>query len=629
MLISNTISLASLKWRNWVWGQILLGVCLLFLSGCGGSSGSSKLSTNEVGKGRVQMVVTWPAPPSKVVVGRYIPPYALSLYFEMYQAGTPDQRYTVLAVRPPSLPATQTVAFDYLIPAGDYTLASTARANKDGTGATYASAVTTVTVTAGQTFTANLTLASTIKSMQILGQPLRVQVGGTQQLNGQALDPDGKTVVIPGDGLTWTLVSGSGIGTISPTGLFKATATGTARVKLSEVGAGISAQADITVFAQGSGTGLATSAWPKYRADAANSGRGQGSGATGKIFWKVLARSLDSSGYFSGSEAPVFGPDGTLYVSTGSGLTAVNPISGAALWTVPLTVSVSGGFSSDGGTPAIAADGTIYVSGYYLSAIDPATHTVKWSVPGPGKAKPNSFGQQPGPALGPDGTVFSVSGPGLTAFDGTNGAVKWTFTGQGGMGASPALSSDGTLYIGSSRGGSGGKVYAIDSKTGSQKWAFDLQGYDIEQAPCIGPDGTVFVGASGPGVFALNPITGAKKWFFSIGSQIGTGGPFAVSLDNIVYVPTEYGQMIAIDGATGAFKWGYNVQGHPFHCAPLIATDGVVYVGCDDGNLYAFNGKTGSVNWTLPIGSNIQGSPAMGLDGALYFATGGNLYSIH
>ena len=596
--------------------RLLLAVCLLLLSGCGGSSGPS---TTDAGKGRVQMVVSWPAPPGgSAAGGRYIPPYALSLYFEMYQSGTPDQRYTVLAPRPPNLPATQTVAFDYLIPAGNYTLAAVARANKDGTGATFASAVTTVTVTAGQTFTANLTLASTIKSMQILGQPLRVQAGGSQQLNGQAMDPDGKIVVVPGEGLTWTLVSGAAFGAISPTGLFTATAPGTVRVQLAEPGAGISVQADVTVFAKGSGTGLAASAWPKYRADAANTGRGQGSGASGTIFWKVLARTLSSSAYLSGFEAPVFGPNGALYVSTGSSLTAVNPISGAALWT-----------SSASGSPAVAADGTIYVSGTDLSAVDPVTGKVKWTVQGPGKAPPNAFGQQPGPALGPDGTVYAVSGLGLTAFDGVNGAVKWTFTGQGGMGASPALSADGTLYIGSSRGGSGGKVYAIDARSGTQKWAFDMKGYDVEQAPCLGPDGTVYIGTNGPGIFALDGKTGAQKWFFGLGYQIGTGAPLAVSADNIVYVPTEFGQLVAIDGLTGTYKWGYSVQGHPFHCAPLIGTDGVVYVGCDDGNFYAFNGKTGSVKWTLAIGSKIQGSPAMGLDGALYFVSGGTLYAIH
>ena len=208
------------------------------VSGCGGSGNQlagAKLNGKKTG--RVQLKIDWP-PRSKSTM-RYIPPYAVSLVFELYAQANPSQRYTLVANRPDDTSSTQTITFSSLIPVGVYTLAGVARVEANGQGGTVASAATVVTVKVGETSSVDLTLASTIKSIQILGQPLRLLVNNSLSLSGQALDPDGKIVVVPTGGLQWKILSGDGFISIAPDGTLKAIAVGTAQIQLIEPGAGI------------------------------------------------------------------------------------------------------------------------------------------------------------------------------------------------------------------------------------------------------------------------------------------------------------------------------------------------------------------------------------------------------
>ena len=64
----------------------------------------------------------------------------------------------------------------------------------------------------------------------------------------------------------------------------------------------------------------------------------------------------------------------------------------------------------------------------------------------------------------------------------------------------------------------------------------------------------------------------------------------------------------ALDGATSA--------------PPVIGPDeSTVYVGTDAGTMYALDAATGAVRWSAPVGSGIQGPPALA-DGVLYVAAG-------
>ena len=73
--------------------------------------------------------------------------------------------------------------------------------------------------------------------------------------------------------------------------------------------------------------------------------------------------------------------------------------------------------------------------------------------------------------------------------------------------SSPAIGSDGTIYVGSSDN----NLYAINPD-GSKKWAFKTGDY-VDSSPAIGSDGTIYVGSNDSYLYAINP-DGSKKWAF-------------------------------------------------------------------------------------------------------------------
>ena len=64
--------------------------------------------------------------------------------------------------------------------------------------------------------------------------------------------------------------------------------------------------------------------------------------------------------------------------------------------------------------------------------------------------------------------------------------------------SSPAIGSDGTVYVGSEDT----KLYAINGKTGVKLWEFKTGG-PVESSPAIGPDGTVYVGSNDNKLYAI------------------------------------------------------------------------------------------------------------------------------
>ena len=98
----------------------------------------------------------------------------------------------------------------------------------------------------------------------------------------------------------------------------------------------------------------------------------------------------------------------------------------------------------------------------------------------------------------PAATNTEATNPELTKAKATAGVKLWEFEAGGRVLSSPAIGSDGTVYVGSFEV----KLYAINGKTGVKIWEFDAGTY-VNSSPAIGSDGTVYVGSADNKLYAI------------------------------------------------------------------------------------------------------------------------------
>ena len=79
------------------------------------------------------------------------------------------------------------------------------------------------------------------------------------------------------------------------------------------------------------------------------------------------------------------------------------------------------------------------------------------------------------------------------------GTVLWEFETGNEVVSSPAIGSDGTVYVGSKDN----KLYALNGKSGLKLWEFKTGGAIGDSSPAIGPDGTVYVGSGDNNLYAI------------------------------------------------------------------------------------------------------------------------------
>ena len=123
----------------------------------------------------------------------------------------------------------------------------------------------------------------------------------------------------------------------------------------------------------------------------------------------------------------------------------------------------------------------------------------------------------------------------------TAGVKLWEFETGGGVYSSPAIGSDGTVYVGSHDK----KLYAINGKSGVKLWEFETGGV-VYSSPAIGSDGTVYVGSGyrDKKLYAINGKSGVKLWEFETGNGV-TSSP-AIGSDGTVYVGSQDNKLYAI-----------------------------------------------------------------------------------
>jgi len=281
--------------------------------------------------------------------------------------------------------------------------------------------------------------------------------------------------------------------------------------------------------------------------------------ADGTLKWKYKTAgaisypaSIDENGtiYLGGGDAHS-GPDGNLY--------AFNP-DGSLKWkydTKALRV----------GSPAIGSDGLIYVAAAPSLFVFDSSGNLKWKK-GPEVGFQNvqgvSVGDCGGPPLPPcsgmdqpqNGNMPQpAAGCGAPPLPPCNGVqpqnenMLQPVPGKDEVAGiiTPAIASDGTIYIGNAQG----ILSAIDSKTQEVKWTYQT-GVDPNQSgfyglpsfPLVDKEGTVFIGSVDGKMYAVNK-EGKFLWEYQTGGRISEASP-AFGSDGVFYFTSKDGYLYAM-----------------------------------------------------------------------------------
>jgi outer membrane protein assembly factor BamB len=226
--------------------------------------------------------------------------------------------------------------------------------------------------------------------------------------------------------------------------------------------------------------------------------------------------------------SPAIGEDGVIYFgSEDENIYALYP-NGTLKWKYKTGHAVLS-------SPAIGNDGTVYCGSHdtYLYAFHPNNGTLRW------KYKTGDW-IRTSPSIAYDGTIYIVSLDNFLHAVYPDGTGMWKT--NVGAGPSPTIGQDGTIYCGYS------KLYAVNPTNGSIKWTFDVLGKIRGATPCNSIDGTIYLGNyDGSDIVAVNP-DGTEKWRVSIGGDVESAP--AIGEDGTVYIGDGRD-----DGYLHAFGW--------------------------------------------------------------------------
>jgi outer membrane protein assembly factor BamB len=241
----------------------------------------------------------------------------------------------------------------------------------------------------------------------------------------------------------------------------------------------------------------------------------------------------------------------------------------------------------------------------------PETPTLKWiyEIEGIGSS----------PAISADGTIYLAALDEYVYAINPDGSEKWRFLRSGGgiPSSSPAIGVDGTIYVGND----GPLFYAINPD-GTEKWVFDMGLGATDPSPTVGQDGRIYIGTRASGtLYAFNP-DGTVEWTYSVGVGRHVYDTPSIDPDGNIYIQVDNGYLYAIS-SSGSLLWQYYVgfSGGGYRASTSFSVaDSTVYTGSVGDTLYALS-PDGSLKWIFETGEPVRAAPVMGDDGTLYFGS--------
>ena len=239
------------------------------------------------------------------------------------------------------------------------------------------------------------------------------------------------------------------------------------------------------------------------------------------------------------------------------------------------------------------------------------------------------------PALSPDGTIYVGAYRSILAVS-PEGKLLWQ-TKLGGV-LTPVLSDDGAIYL-SLRPG---LIFGA-SRDGQLDWrpGYGLIGFAAP--PALGPDTTLYYQNTVGDINAFQPkISDKELWSLETFRKANLGSsPVLPGSARVGVISTDATPLVTRAGSiilprqsfldsispSGSHEWDLELtSGHLGQAA--LSNDGIIYVGDNEGVLFAAD-SSGYKKWRFDSTGSVVGSPVIDQEGVVYFTTGNAVFALN
>jgi len=226
----------------------------------------------------------------------------------------------------------------------------------------------------------------------------------------------------------------------------------------------------------------------------------------------------------------------------------------------------------------------------------PLDATILWTAPVTGDTH-----EFCGPVV-VNGIVYFVSDEQSIAYalDAATGTILWQYDVNDHVDDAVTFY-EGNVYIAAD------SAWCLDAVTGQRVWAFKPSpGYKMNGTPALG-DGVAYFTHVPDGshveVFALDAFTGEVLW--SVQHTGYTTGCLTLH-DGILYLPTHYGSLYALDAGNGQTLWTNSDSWGGYWDSSPVYVDGMLYICGKDGIARGINAETGITEWERSLTAGVR-----------------------
>jgi len=299
----------------------------------------------------------------------------------------------------------------------------------------------------------------------------------------------------------------------------------------------------------------------------------------------------------------------TAYVAFGSYLYAVNLDNGTQSWRYPDSSQSDISFYSSplmvnnmlvvGSYNTTASSSS--VSHYGLYSIDMKTHATLWTFTN-ATARYNAS-----PIAAGDLILAANSDYNLYAMD-HNGAYQWQFTTGGALWATP-VADDTHVYVPSMDH----KLYAVNLSSHQADWTDDL-GAALLASPLLTQDGTIYIGTIAGNLYKIKASDGSILTKTTLKAGLWAT-PVLDSGSGTLYIGDQGGNAYALSEADLSLIWTASMNtktGNSILASAVVLPDGVVFVN-DNGDVGEYS-TTGKEAWRQSLKGKLYADPVIAGD---------------